>query len=241
MLYLKNNKNGRDECSEHSLRPNHFNLLRRSNMAKESLPNNNSTHKLCSFEGCLNKVRPEGGALILGLCRKHYDQVENKLRKHPVKNLVCPVESCKRKVTSKGFCYTHRRRIRLYGDPLKSKNKISEYKTPKERFWSLAAITADNQRCWEWKGTKRGDGYGAFWFNSKPFIAHRAAWYFFYGKHPNKELFLLHSCDNRLCVNPNHLREGTHLENMQDARERRRFNYGDDHHTRRRMRNENNT
>ena len=42
-------------------------------------------------------------------------------------------------------------------------------------------------------------------------------------------LHILHSCDNRKCVNPGHLRAGTNQENVQDAMERSRYRYGARH------------
>ncbi len=38
-----------------------------------------------------------------------------------------------------------------------------------------------------------------------------------------KGLEIRHTCDNRACVNPAHLLVGTHLQNMQDASDRKRF------------------
>jgi hypothetical protein len=38
---------------------------------------------------------------------------------------------------------------------------------------------------------------------------------------------LLHSCDVRHCVNPSHLRPGTHAENMAEAKARLRHAYGE--------------
>ena len=36
---------------------------------------------------------------------------------------------------------------------------------------------------------------------------------------------MLHSCDNPICVNPNHLRPGTCADNMQDKKDRKRGKY----------------
>ena len=74
--------------------------------------------------------------------------------------------------------------------------------------------------CWLWMGTKR-NGYGLFNIGSKSKSAHRVAYEVFVGPIP-KGLHLLHSCDTPSCINPAHLRPGTHKENMADREARRR-------------------
>jgi hypothetical protein len=46
-------------------------------------------------------------------------------------------------------------------------------------------------------------------------LAHRVAFTIVYGQIP-AGMFVLHSCNNKLCVNVEHLRLGTHKENMDD-------------------------
>lgn len=75
--------------------------------------------------------------------------------------------------------------------------------------------------CLEWLGALDTGGYGIFGVNGKLEKAHRVAWTHIKGKIP-EGLYALHKCDNRKCVNPDHLYIGNDQDNMNDKVARRR-------------------
>jgi hypothetical protein len=78
--------------------------------------------------------------------------------------------------------------------------------------------------CWLWLGGKTTNGYGEIRYHGRDYYVHRLSWELHRSAIP-KGLWVLHHCDVRHCVKPDHLYLGTHRDNMRDMRDRKRWNH----------------
>ena len=98
-----------------------------------------------------------------------------------------------------------------------------------ERFWSKVDKNGPVPEhmphlgpCWLWTAARQqGSGYGLFGMHGASALAHRVVWELAHGEIP-PDLFVLHQCDTRACVRPDHLFLGNHQENMTDMVNKRR-------------------
>ena len=91
------------------------------------------------------------------------------------------------------------------------------------RFWEKIDIK-NKHECWIWTAAVGKSGYGAFRIGGrkgKIIMPHRFSSFL---SHDNfyEDMLYLHSCDNPICCNPNHLRPGTSIDNIKDRTKRSR-------------------
>lgn len=95
----------------------------------------------------------------------------------------------------------------------------------------LAAVEFDvNGGCWLWSNAPNAYGYGQVKVDGRFLMAHRLSYEHHKGPVPDG-LLVLHKCDVRSCVNPDHLFVGTHQDNAIDAVKKGRWvdNRGEKH------------
>jgi hypothetical protein len=94
------------------------------------------------------------------------------------------------------------------------------------RFWAKVDKCGPRQahmdsRCWQWVAA--GRHYGVFYYERKNWSAHRFSFLLVNGYSPE---MVLHKCDNKKCVRPEHLYAGDCWQNARDASERNRLRIG---------------
>ena len=182
---------------------------------------------LCKIPRCNNKH------VAKGLCHKHYQRFKKYgdplFSKLPDRISVCTVGACSQKHLAKGLCRHHYNKFYKYGDAnfvSQKRNSIttrSEYAT---WFWKN---TEKQGACLLWLRCLLNTGYGEVNFNYKQRnekktkqLAHRVAFNLAFGYFP---IEIDHVCRNRACVNPLHLDDVSHQENMLRAVPHRQAKY----------------
>ena len=129
----------------------------------------------------------------------------------------CKEEGCTDTVLAKEWCSKHYQRWLKYGDPLFIKIREPNLSDEELRIWLRSPPQSKRDPytgCREWCGSLNSYGYGHLRYKGKMVLAHRLIWFFTYDYWPKD--MLLHSCDNRKCINIKHLREGSTQDNMAD-------------------------
>lgn len=136
----------------------------------------------------------------------------------------CMASGCDKEILKRGFCGKHYMAAKRAGEIVITKTQGLPLS---ERLRKLSEVNSETG-CVEWVGKKYKNGYGQIEINGRCTGTHRIAWEVANGNIPDG-LHVLHKCDNRACINPEHLFLGTHTDNVADMIAKKRQAKGEGH------------
>ena len=167
--------------------------------------------RICSVDSCDNPARGRGWcAMHYARWLRHGDPNWQPLRAK------CSVELCGNDVKGHGLCNRHYKRWRKFGDTsvtLQSERGAG-YK------WLMDHVPFDGEHCLIWPFGRTSAGYGLTTNNDgQKVYAHRQMCHLAYGPPPSELHEAAHRCGkgHEGCVNPQHLRWATPVENAADT------------------------
>lgn len=141
---------------------------------------------------------------------------------------VCSVDGCERPVLARSLCAKHYKIVWRRDGP----NKPNVRGTPAEKLRAHTTQLGPDE-CWPFAGYTDKDGYGRIPVSDHSRVHYLRATHVAYELHTGApvpdSMLIMHTCDNPPCVNPNHLRLGTVLENNRDRAEKDRSCQGERH------------
>lgn len=182
--------------------------------------------RLCSIPDCGKPLDSRG------LCVMHYtkllrhgDPLKGRSRRQVISE--CSVDGCAERGGRRGLCVKHYARWKRHGDPL-----VIAMATPGSRLeWLNQHAMHQSNECLRWPFPRSAkDGRGYIHFRGVGTGAHRAMCFLAHGEPPSPKHEAAHSCGkgHEGCVNPNHLRWATTVENESDKIEHGTRLRGDD-------------
>ena len=129
---------------------------------------------------------------------------------------ICSIEGCGKRHYCGGYCNAHYRRFRRHGDPTAGRARVGE---PAQFVDDLVLANLSEEACLLWPYAQDRGGYGVIVIDGANVGAHRFVCREAHGEPPSGDYEAAHSCGNRLCCNPKHLRWATVRDNHADKKQ----------------------
>mgnify|MGYP001561025647 CR=1 FL=1 len=161
------------------------------------------------------------------ICKNHYELNRIRGRTYKIRGtplyqrpVKCPkiiekciIDQCNNPSRKLKMCNSHYQ-LKLSGRTHKKFERTPNGTSIEERLKNKSKYNPENA-CIEWISTMFNNGYGQITINRVKKSAHVASWEFHNKKSANG-YFIMHKCDNKKCINPEHLMLGTNSLNQKD-------------------------
>lgn len=177
-------------------------------------------NRICKVDGCENFCHKTKKICSMHNMRKYkYGSYEIPIKEKIIK---CKIEGCDHdRYRSYKLCLNHL----VYWNKYKTFEGYDSHRNQKKLDLIYKKITLDDvSGCFVWSGNKNKNGYGLIKYKGKRWLAHRLVYFLTHDHHPG-ELFVCHSCDRPICINPMHLWLGTPEDNTHDMINKGRQDY----------------